>query len=96
MHNSFQGKFHAPTFFFYWITFEVYFFVKKFKSRESSMANFHFQQTTGSITVLLNSSCSWKSTILTFTSTVNTFLPSTNNGGKSTNPDVIVEYYWTA
>ena len=57
---------------------------------ESFMANFHFPETTGSLTVALNSSCCQKLAILVFTFAVNTFLSSTENGGNRTDSNVFV------
>ena len=64
--------------------------VRLLKSIESFMANFHFPETTGSLTVALNSSCCQKLAILFFTFAVNTFLSSTENGGNTTDSNVFV------
>ena len=54
------------------------------------MAEVHFKEAAGSITVALNSSLSQKSAILTLTFAMNTFLSSRNNGINSTDSNVFV------
>ena len=49
---------------------------------------FHFPEATGSLIVVLNSSCSQKSAVLAFTFTVNTFLSLMKNGGNLTEINV--------
>ena len=49
---------------------------------------FHFPEATGSLIVVLNSSCSQKLAVLAFTFTVNTFLSLMKNGGNWTEINV--------
>ena len=59
-------------------------FLLKLKLKRDFIANFHFPERTESLNVALNSSRSQKSTILTFTFSVSTFLSLIENGGNST------------
>ena len=74
MDHNFKGKFYALIFF---VSFGLLYKV-------------NVPDTTGLITVAVNSSCSHKLAILSFTCAVNTFLSSVNNGGKSIDSNVFV------
>ena len=69
------------------LLYKVNVFVKT-SIQGSLIANFHFPDATGLITVALNSSCNQKLEKLAFP--VSTSLSSANNGGRSTDSDIFV------
>ena len=65
-------------------------FLWKLQLKRDFIANFYFPERPESPNVALNSSCSQKSAIQTFTFAVSTFLSLTENGGNSTDYHVFI------
>ena len=65
-------------------------FLLKLQLKRDFIANFHFPERTESLNVALNSSCSQKSAIQTFTFAVSTFLLLIENGSNSTDYHVFI------